>query len=72
MDIYHAGDHGIKDFKIIQEYIKQPLCINDHKLNLRLYILVIIKNNNLDMYCYKDGKCMYTKHPYSPESSIFS
>jgi len=72
MDIYHAGDHGIKDFKIIQEYIKNPLCINDHKLNLRLYILIILENNNLNMYCYKDGKCMYTKQPYSAESLNFN
>ena len=71
MDIYQEGDHGIKDFKIIQEYVKNPYCINGHKLNLRLYILMIMKDSHLGMYCYKDGKCMYTKMPYSPDSSNF-
>ena len=60
-----------KDFKIIQEYIPNPLLIDNHKLNLRLYVLIVMNKNQFGAYCYKDGKCMYTKKPYSPDSINF-
>ena len=61
-----------KDFKIIQEYIRYPLLVAKHKLNLRVYVLIVINKNNFTAYCYNDGKCMYTKNPYSESSSKFA
>lgn len=52
------------DFIVAQNYIKNTLLINNRKLNIRVYLLVINKNNKIHSYLYKNGKCIYTNKDY--------
>jgi len=52
-------------FRIVQKYMKNTFMINKRKLNLRVYLLIVIKNNKLTSYYYKNGKCIYTNKNYN-------
>ena len=52
-------------FRIVQKYIKDTFMINKRKLNLRVYLLIVVKNNKLISYYYKNGKCIYTNKDYT-------
>ena len=52
-------------FRIVQKYMKNTFMINKRKLNLRIYLLIVIKNNKLTSYYYKNGKCIYTNKDYN-------
>lgn len=55
-----------QDFKVIQHYIQNPLLINKHKINLRLYIAVVCNPiNGKHVYLYNNGKCIYTNREYT-------
>ena len=49
-----------KKFRVVQKYMKNTYMINKRKINLRIYLLIIYKNNELISYYYKNGKCIYT------------
>jgi hypothetical protein len=58
---YDKLTDGIKDeFIIIQELLQNPFILNGRKINLRVYILIVIKNNTCSTYVYKDGFMYYT------------
>jgi hypothetical protein len=57
-DILYNPD---KDYKIIQNYIKDVFLMNK---NLRIYLLIISKKDSFTSYIYKNGKCMYTNMDY--------
>lgn len=50
------------DFKIAQLFLKDTLLINERKVNLRVYIMIIYQNNKLNFYVYQNGKCLYTNN----------
>ncbi len=50
---------------LIQEYINDSLLINGRKMNLRLYLIVIIKNNKKKFYIHKNKKCLYANKIYN-------
>ena len=52
-------------FRIVQKYMKNTFMINKRKLNLRIYLLIVVKNNKLTSYYYKNGKCIYTNKDYT-------
>jgi len=52
-------------FVVVQEYLKNPFTINGHKINIRVYLLLVIKNNKLSGYTYDDGFIYYTKEKYT-------
>jgi len=52
-------------FRIVQKYMKNTFMINKRKLNLRIYLLIVVKNNKLTSYYYKNGKCIYTNKDYN-------
>ena len=54
--------NGVKDdFIIIQELLQNPFILNGRKINLRVYILVVIKNDECSTYVYTNGFMYYTK-----------
>lgn len=58
----------LHDYKVIQYYIKNPLLIKKHKINLRIYILVTCKQSEKHIYLYTNGKCIYTNQQYNPNT----
>lgn len=64
--------HSVKeDFKVSQKYIKNLFLINGRKVNLRFYLLIIIKNNYIYFYVSNIGKCIYTNKMYNDDDLDF-
>ena len=43
-----------------QELLQNPLIVNKRKINLRIYLLIVIKNNLCDWFIYNNGFIYYT------------
>ena len=64
--------HGFKNnYVIVQELLQDSYIVNDRKINLRFYTLVICNNGVLNVYVFKDGFMYYTKHPFVKNSLDF-
>jgi hypothetical protein len=50
---------------IIQEYISNPLLINNKKFHFRLYVIVIKNNNNIYVYFYNKGFMYFAQKEYT-------
>jgi tubulin polyglutamylase TTLL4 len=62
--------NGFKNgYTIVQELLQDPYIINGRKTNMRFYILVICKGNDIDVYVYNDGFMYYTKKPFKKNST---
>lgn len=66
-DILRCHYHG---YKIVQEYITDVHTVKRHKLNLRLYVLIVCEANGgpKRAYVHTQGKCLYTAKPYDPSA----
>lgn len=51
---------NLNDYVVIQEMLQNPCLINKRKINIRLYMLIIVKNGKMEMYIYTDGFMYYT------------
>jgi hypothetical protein len=61
---YNNIIHNKNNHKIIQKYIDDTFLINKRKITLRIYLLIVYKNNKLFYYVHKNGKCLYTTKNY--------
>lgn len=50
-----------KKYKIVQEYIDNAMTYNRHKLNFRIYLLLVCDKNGKTGYLYDDGIISYSK-----------
>ena len=57
-------NQGIKEnFKIVQDYLENPFLVNNHKVNLRYYLLITCHQGRINGYIFDDGFLYYTpKH----------
>ena len=62
--------HAPSSYVVVQELLQNPYTINvkkdgilqgERKTNMRFYILVVCKNDNMDVYVYNDGFMYYAK-----------
>jgi len=55
-------------YAVVQRYLAQPYLVSGRKLNIRLYILVVISQEtpNPEWWLYTAGKCIYTNREYQP------
>lgn len=53
------------NYKVAQKYITDLYLINERKVNLRVYLFVVIKNDIIYFYLCKIGKCIYTNKKYN-------
>ena len=56
---------SLDNFKLVQKYISDCFVINKRKLNLRIYMVVICHNGNIEVYGHRLGKCLYTSKDVS-------
>jgi hypothetical protein len=57
--------NGYKNnYVIAQELLQDPYTINGRKINMRVYILIVCKNNDIGSYFHKDGFMYYTREPF--------
>lgn len=59
------------NYKIAQKYIRDLYLINGYKVNLRLYLLIVIYNNQKEFYLSNIGKCIYTSKKYNDKELDF-
>lgn len=58
---------------LVQELLQDPYLINGHKINLRVYVLVIRQNNDIaKVLIYSDGFMYYTPNKFEKNSMDFN
>ena len=68
-DYYTIINSKYEKYKIIQKYLTNLYLINKRKVNLRIYYLIVIDNNNIKYYLSKLGKCIYTNKDYDKNNT---
>ena len=51
-----------EDFKVAQKFLTNSWTIKNRKVNLRIYLLIVKKNKNINFYLHNNGKLLYTKN----------
>lgn len=60
---------GFKEgYVVVQELLQNPYTVDERKINLRCYLLLVCQNNEISAYCHKDGFMYYTKVPFIKNS----
>ncbi len=67
-EILNGPNH---EYKVVQNYIRNLYLINGYKVNLRVYLLVVIHNDMKYFYISDLGKCIYTKKKYNDNDLDF-
>lgn len=67
-DILLADKEG---YRVAQKYMRDLYLINNRKVNLRIYLIVIIKGDKKRFYISRKGKCIYTYKEYSDDDFDF-
>ena len=63
---------GYKEgYKVVQKYITNLYLINNRKVNLRIYLLIVIKEGKIYFHTLKNGKCIYTNKIYNDNDLDF-
>jgi hypothetical protein len=60
-----------KEYTLIQNYKKNVLLVNKRKLNLRIYLLLTVKNGVLEAHVNNYGTCIYNNKDYDADSLDF-
>jgi hypothetical protein len=56
------------DYVVVQKLLINPYIINNRKINIRIYVLITCKNNNINSYIFNDGFIYYTKKKFNKNS----
>lgn len=59
---------NVDDVSVISRYISNPLLINGHKFDLRIYV-VVTSIDPLRIYVYKEGLARFASEEYSNKTS---
>ncbi len=61
----------IDNYRVVQKYLTNLYLINRRKVNLRIYLLIVIRDGYKIFYVSKLGKCIYTKKEYNDNNFDF-
>jgi len=70
-DFFEILNGSEEEYRVAQKYITDLYLINDRKINLRIYLLIVIKNNSVYFYLCGIGKCIYTNKKYNDNDLDF-
>lgn len=70
-DSYDEIINSRKEYVVVQELLQDPYTISGRKINMRLYVLVICQDDNIDIYVYNNGFMYYTKDLFKAGSRDF-
>ena len=70
-DFFEILNGSSEDYRVVQKYIRNLYLINDRKVNLRIYVLIIIKDSMIYFYLSDIGKCIYTNKKYNDNDFDF-
>lgn len=59
-----AGD----GYVVAQELLQDPYLLNKMKINLRIYLMIVINQKKIDFFIYNNGFVYYTKKSFVPDS----
>ncbi len=59
------------EYKVVQNYIRDLYLINGRKVNLRVYLLVVLDGDEKRFYISDLGKCIYTNKKYNDNDFDF-
>jgi tubulin polyglutamylase TTLL5 len=62
------NDLNYDEMSVISRYISNPLLINSHKFDLRIYV-VVTSYEPLRVYAYKEGLARFASESYSTKAS---
>jgi hypothetical protein len=68
-EIIHYKKNG---YNFVQKYIQNPLLYNNYKLNFRIYLVIIHKNDNINSYVYNDVIITYAREQYDKNNINFN
>ena len=68
---YDIINGHLEQYRVVQKYITNLFLINNRKINLRVYLLIMIKNNSIYFYLSDIGKCIYTNKEYNDNDLDF-
>ena len=58
-------------YRVAQLYLRDLYLVNKRKVNLRIYLLVVIRGNKKQYFLCKAGKCIYTYKEYNDDDFDF-
>ena len=56
------------EYVVVQELLQNPFLVNGRKINIRVYLVAVRINDNIEFYYYHDGFMYYTKAPFKKNS----
>jgi len=59
------------EYVLVQEMLKNPFCIQNYKIIIRIYILVICEKNNKQIYYHQNGIVYYTPNKFLESNTEF-
>jgi hypothetical protein len=57
-----------KEYVVCQKMLQNPYLVNGRKINLRIYLLIMIKHGNVSFYYFDNGFLYYTPLMFKPTS----
>jgi len=65
-EILKASNEG---YVVVQELLQKPYIIDNRKINMRFYVLIVCRNNEVSAYVHKRGFMYYTKEAFVKNST---
>lgn len=69
-DLKYIKEQALEDYYVVaQELLQDVYLVNKRKINMRVYMLVVIDKLNIDWYIYKDGFIYYAPKEFEENSA---